>query len=417
MPIRVEAEFQHADQARDAVIDLERRGLTDAERVELVGFADPRDESTRRIADRQVAQSAGRRAAVGGAIGMVVGALIGAGMTLLLGIEPQPTAALGGGGGRCAVRRRPRRLLRARGPAAGHGRGQRGRRPGARTSGEGHPASRRPAGRREGPLEPRKRRRFAPRTSLIPEYQGPGAKADRGSCSWPDASHVDSCAGPSSTTVRSQSGDQGHELKGRQSTNIGWEPRARGNGYAGPVAASGSSARRRSASRSASWRPYSSANLVCMHTGSRPPGYGRWYANPEEEASTFRHCRGAAARRPVGAVQKNGTKRASKLFDTKSPAVARARARELVGGHGRHRVGEDDELMPALHSTYRTPVRQGTQAGQYRCMRAVRPGRGRPSKGPAHDSDIHLPQQRGTPRRTPLDRGGRCRVTQLPRGP
>ena len=99
MSIRVEAEFQHADQARDAVIDLERRGVTDAERVELVGFADPRDESTRRIADRQVAQSAGRRAAVGGAIGMVIGALIGAGMTLLLGIEPQPTAASGAAAG------------------------------------------------------------------------------------------------------------------------------------------------------------------------------------------------------------------------------------------------------------------------------------------------------------------------------
>ena len=99
MSIRVEAEFEHADQARDAVINLERRGLTDAERVELVGFADPSDESTRRIADRQVARSAGRRAAVGGAIGTVTGALIGAGMTLFFGIEPQPAAALGAAAG------------------------------------------------------------------------------------------------------------------------------------------------------------------------------------------------------------------------------------------------------------------------------------------------------------------------------
>ena len=99
MSIRVEAEFEHADQARDAVINLERRGLTDAERVELVGFADPSDESTRRIADRQVARSAGRRAAVGGAIGPVTGALIGAGTTLFFGIEPQPSAALGAAAG------------------------------------------------------------------------------------------------------------------------------------------------------------------------------------------------------------------------------------------------------------------------------------------------------------------------------
>ena len=94
MTTRVEAEFAQADQARDAVIDLERRGLTDADRVELVGFADPRDEETRRTADRRVARSAGRRAAFGGILGTIGGAIVGGGLTLLLDVDPQPLAGI-----------------------------------------------------------------------------------------------------------------------------------------------------------------------------------------------------------------------------------------------------------------------------------------------------------------------------------
>ena len=37
---------------------------------------------------------------------------------------------------------------------------------------------------------------------------------------------------------------------------------------------------------------------------------------------------------------------------------------ELVGGHGGHGVGEDDEFVSALHPLDRTPVRQATQADQ-----------------------------------------------------
>ena len=95
MTTRLEVEFQDADRARDAVIELERRGVTDADRVELTGFADPSEESTRRRSDRQVATVAARRAGVSGTVGAVVAALLGAGVTLLLDLEPQPAVALG----------------------------------------------------------------------------------------------------------------------------------------------------------------------------------------------------------------------------------------------------------------------------------------------------------------------------------
>lgn len=95
MPTRVEAEFPDADRAREAVIELERRGVTDADRVELVGFADPTEESTRRRSDRQVATGAALQAGVSGAVGALLAALLGAGVTLLLDLEPQPAVALG----------------------------------------------------------------------------------------------------------------------------------------------------------------------------------------------------------------------------------------------------------------------------------------------------------------------------------
>jgi hypothetical protein len=45
---QVVAEFADADMARKAVIALERRGLVDADAVEVSGAADPRPEQTRR---------------------------------------------------------------------------------------------------------------------------------------------------------------------------------------------------------------------------------------------------------------------------------------------------------------------------------------------------------------------------------
>lgn len=99
MTTRLAAEFQDADQARDAVIDLERRGVTDAERVELIDFADPTDEATRRTSDHHVATTMGRRATVGGLAGALPAAVVGAGVTFLFDLEPQPAAALGAAAG------------------------------------------------------------------------------------------------------------------------------------------------------------------------------------------------------------------------------------------------------------------------------------------------------------------------------
>jgi hypothetical protein len=94
METRLRAEFTDADEARDAVLDLERTGVVDADRVEVSGGAPPADEAARRESDGRLGRFAGR-AAVGGIIGAVLGAALGAGGTLVLGVEPQPAAALG----------------------------------------------------------------------------------------------------------------------------------------------------------------------------------------------------------------------------------------------------------------------------------------------------------------------------------
>ena len=98
---RLVAQYPDADKARSAILELERRGLVDAERVELEGFADPAAESTRRAADRRAGRTASRGAVAGVAIGTAAGAVLAGGITLALGVDPQPAAPLGAflGGG------------------------------------------------------------------------------------------------------------------------------------------------------------------------------------------------------------------------------------------------------------------------------------------------------------------------------
>jgi hypothetical protein len=89
------AEFTDAHAGREAVIELERRGAVDADRIELEGTADPRAESTRRESDARTGRFVARRTIIGGAVGAVVGAALGAGITYLLDMESQPAAAIG----------------------------------------------------------------------------------------------------------------------------------------------------------------------------------------------------------------------------------------------------------------------------------------------------------------------------------
>jgi hypothetical protein len=88
------ADFPSADSGRAAVVELERRGLVDADRVRLEGVSDPLEEGHRRSEDAQAGRLVGRRALIGGGLGSLVGAAVGAGLSVLIGMDPQPTAAI-----------------------------------------------------------------------------------------------------------------------------------------------------------------------------------------------------------------------------------------------------------------------------------------------------------------------------------
>jgi hypothetical protein len=88
------ATFPHRADVRRAVLDLERHGTVDADRIELSGLVDTTDELNRRAADREVMKDMGTRSVTGAALGAVLGFLVVGGIAMLLGADPRPAAPL-----------------------------------------------------------------------------------------------------------------------------------------------------------------------------------------------------------------------------------------------------------------------------------------------------------------------------------
>lgn len=88
------ATFPDRADVKRAVLDLERHGTVDADRIELSGLVDTTEELGRRAADREVLRSMGTRSIAGSALGAVLGFLVLGGLALLLGADPRPEAPL-----------------------------------------------------------------------------------------------------------------------------------------------------------------------------------------------------------------------------------------------------------------------------------------------------------------------------------
>jgi hypothetical protein len=90
------ATFATRADVRRAVVDLERHGAVDADRVELEGLEDTTDELGRRAADREVVRDMGTRSLSGAVIGALIGLIVGGGIALLAGADLWAAAAIGG---------------------------------------------------------------------------------------------------------------------------------------------------------------------------------------------------------------------------------------------------------------------------------------------------------------------------------
>jgi hypothetical protein len=93
------ATFPHRSDVRPAVLDLERHGAVDADRIDLDGLVDTTEELGRRAADREVMADFGKRSLAGAGLGAAIGALLAGGITLLTGVDPQPAAPLAAAAG------------------------------------------------------------------------------------------------------------------------------------------------------------------------------------------------------------------------------------------------------------------------------------------------------------------------------
>ena len=88
------ASFPNRDDVKRAVLDLERHGTVDADRIDLTGLVDTTQELGRREADRELGKDFGTRSVGGAVLGAVVGAVVVGGIVLATGVDPQPAAPL-----------------------------------------------------------------------------------------------------------------------------------------------------------------------------------------------------------------------------------------------------------------------------------------------------------------------------------
>jgi hypothetical protein len=95
------AAFPTREDVQAALVDLERRGAVDADRIELVGLVDTTEELGRRASDREALRRFGVRSGTGLGVGTLVGAVLGGGAMLVTGVDPTPAAPVAGliGGG------------------------------------------------------------------------------------------------------------------------------------------------------------------------------------------------------------------------------------------------------------------------------------------------------------------------------
>jgi hypothetical protein len=89
------ARFSTPEAGRAAVIDLERHGVADADRIRVQGLPDPVDEEARREMDHETAAGMVGPAVIGATGGAVVGALLGLALGVALGIDPVGLVVLG----------------------------------------------------------------------------------------------------------------------------------------------------------------------------------------------------------------------------------------------------------------------------------------------------------------------------------
>jgi hypothetical protein len=89
------ATFPDRADVRRAVLDLERHGTVDADRIELSGLVDTTDELGRRAADRTAMHDLGTRSLVGAVLGAVIGAALFGALSLLTDLAPLIAAVSG----------------------------------------------------------------------------------------------------------------------------------------------------------------------------------------------------------------------------------------------------------------------------------------------------------------------------------
>jgi hypothetical protein len=89
------ARFSTPEAGRAAVIDLERHGVADADRIRVQGLPDPVDEEARREMDHETAAGMVGPAVIGATGGAVVGALLGLALGVAVGIDPVGLVVVG----------------------------------------------------------------------------------------------------------------------------------------------------------------------------------------------------------------------------------------------------------------------------------------------------------------------------------
>src|SRR5829696_9620954 len=88
------ARFPRREDLKRAVLDLERHGTVDADRIDLTAVVDTTEELGRRSADRAAMHDFGHRSLSGAVVGAVAGAVVLGGIALVTGVDPQPAAQL-----------------------------------------------------------------------------------------------------------------------------------------------------------------------------------------------------------------------------------------------------------------------------------------------------------------------------------